>query len=134
MATKIGCHSFFGIARSFAGTPAILAIVLFSCAAPPPRIDEMTIVNGTAYDLDVEVSGEDRQGWLPVAIVEAGSTDVSEEVIDQGDEWVFRFRHWGDTVGDLSLNRSELEASGWRVEVPEAVSERLLELGRPVAV
>jgi hypothetical protein len=120
--------------RSFAGTLAVFAIVLSSCAAPPPRIDEITIVNGTDYDLDVEVTGEPRQGWLPVAIVEAGSTDVSEEVIDQGDVWVFRFRHWGDPISELSLDRGELEESGWRVEVPEAVSDRLQELGRPGAI
>jgi hypothetical protein len=120
--------------RTLAGTLAILAIVLSSCTGPASRIDEITILNGTDYDLDVEVSGEHRQGWLPVAIVEAGSTDVSEEVIDQGHVWVFRFRHWGDPVGELSLNRAELEESGWRVEVPEAVSERLRELGRPGAI
>jgi hypothetical protein len=118
--------------RWLARTLAIVAaVVLASCAGPPPTIAEITIVNGTAYDLDVEVSGEDRQGWFPVAIVEAGSTDVSEEVIDQGEVWVFRFRHWGDPVGELSLNRGELEESGWRVEVPEAISERLRELERP---
>ena len=119
--------------RILATPLAILALVLSSCEGSPPTVDEITIVNGTDYDLDVEVSGDDRQGWLPVAIVEAGSTRVSEEVIDQGDVWVFRFRHRGDPVGELSLSRSELARSGWRVEVPETVSQRLRELGRPVA-
>lgn len=94
-------------------------------------MDRITIVNPTPYDLDVEVSGQDRDGWLPVAIVEAGEEDVVPGVSDQGEVWIFRFRHLGDPVGELSLTRAELERSGWRVEVPNEVAERLQELGRP---
>lgn len=127
MAIKVGWRTFFG------GILAAFAVVLSSCSGLPATVAEVTIVNGTDYDLDVEVSDGDQHGWLPLAIVQAGATDVSQEVIDQGDVWVFRFRHWGDPVGELSLSRGELERSGWRVEVPVAVSERLRELGRPMA-
>jgi hypothetical protein len=94
-------------------------------------VDRITIANGTEYDLDVDVTDSDREGWLPVAIVEARSEDVVQDVIDQGEVWIFRFLHWGDAVGELSLTRAELEGSGWRVEVPEDVEQRLRELGRP---
>lgn len=118
--------------RIVGGSVAALALVLSACSGPPRTVPEIRIVNGTPYDLDVEVSDGDRQGWLPVGILEAGSTELSQDVIDQGDVWVFRFRHWGDTVGELSVTRGELERTGWRVEVPEEVSERLRELGRPL--
>jgi hypothetical protein len=52
-------------------------------------------------------------------------------VIDQGEVWIFRFRHWGDPIRELSLTRAELERNGWRLEVPDEVEERLQELGRP---
>lgn len=107
-----------------------LSLLLAACMGLPPTVDRITIVNPTDYDLDVEVSGEDREGWLPVAIVEAGEEDVAQGVIDQGDVWIFRFRHLGDPIGELSLTRAELERSGWRVEVPDEVAERLQELGR----
>lgn len=68
---------------------------------------------------------------MPVAIAESGSSDVAREVIDQGEVWIFRFRHWGEPVGELRMTRGELERSGWRVEVPETVSEHLRDLGRP---
>ncbi len=117
----------------FFGLTLASTVVLLACSAPPPTVPEITIVNGTPYDLDVQVNGGDRVSWLPVAIVEAGATDVSQEVIDQGEVWIFRFLHWGDPVGELSLTRDQLERVGWRVEVPETVSQRLRDLGRPEA-
>jgi hypothetical protein len=97
-------------------------------------VDRITIVNQTGYDLDVDVAGPERGGWLPVAIVEAHSERVAEEVIDQGEVWVFRFSHWGDPVGELSLTRAELEGASWRVEVPGEVEERLQQLARPPSI
>jgi hypothetical protein len=107
---------------------------LAACSGPPARVDRITIVNPTGYDLDVDVAGRERGGWLPVAIVEARSERVAEEVIDQGEVWVFRFLHWGDPVRELSLTRAELEEAGWRVEVPGEVEERLQELERPPSI
>jgi hypothetical protein len=109
----------------------VLAVLLAACSGPPPTVDRITIANATNYDLDTEVTGRDREGWLPLSVVAAGSEVVVREVIDQGEEWIFRFVHWGDPVGELSITRVELEGSEWRVEVPEQVEERLQQLGRP---
>jgi hypothetical protein len=109
----------------------MLALLLANCLGRPPTVEQITIVNPTAYDLDVDLTGRDRDGWLPLAIVEARSEDVVQEVNDQGELWIFRFRHWGDPIGELSFTRAELEQKGWRVEVPQQVIERLGELGRP---
>jgi hypothetical protein len=121
--------------RMKARTRSLLALALLvaSCSGPAPRVDRITISNPTAYDIDVEVTDRDRDGWLPVAIVEAGSEHISQDVIDQGEVWVFRFLHWGDPVGEFSPTRAELERNGWRVEVPGEVEERLQELGRPMS-
>lgn len=113
------------------GSVLVLALLTAGCLGRPPTVERITVVNPTTYDLDVDVSDQARDGWLPVAIVEARSEAVAQEVLDQGDHWVFRFLHWGDPVGELSLTRAELERSGWRVEVPEHVLERLQQLGRP---
>lgn len=109
-----------------------LALLMAACSGPP-RVDRITIVNPTGYDLEVDVSGRDRAAWLPVAIVEARSEDDAREVIDQGEIWVFRFLHWGDPAGELSLTGAELERGGWRVEVPAEVGRQLEQLGRPTA-
>ena len=108
-----------------------VAAVLASCSGPPPIVERVTINNNTGYDLDVQLSGPDGEGWLPAGIVEAGSERTSEQVVDQGEVWTFRFLHWGDNVGELSISRSELESNGWQVAVPLEVEERLRELERP---
>jgi hypothetical protein len=108
----------------------VTAAVLVSCSGPPPTVDRITISNPTGYDLEVQVSDANRDGWLPTGIVEAGSEQISEQVIDQGEVWIFRFLHWGESVGELELTRSELERNGWRLEVPGQVEERLRQLGR----
>lgn len=107
--------------------------LLASCSGPPPTVERITIANPTGYDLDLQVSDPDREGWLPAGIAEAGAQQISEEVIDQGEIWVFRFLHWGDPVGELEITRSELERNGWRLEVPEEVAERLRQMGRPTS-
>lgn len=111
----------------------LVLMFLVACSGSPPTVDRITIANPTGYDLDVDVTDRDGESWLPVVIVEAGTEDVVQEVIDQGDEWVFRFLHWGDPVGELRVTRSELEGSDWRVEVPAEVGERLQRMGRPHA-
>jgi hypothetical protein len=113
------------------GGVVVLALLMVSCLGPPSTVEQITVVNPTVYDLDVDVTDQARDGWLPLAIVGARSEKVAQEVLDQGDQWIFRFLHWGDPVGELSLTRTELERSGWRVEVPEQIQERLQQLGRP---
>jgi hypothetical protein len=111
----------------------LLAVVGGACAGPPPTVERITIANSTEYDIDVDVTGQDRQGWLPLAIVDARSEDAVEGVIDQGDVWIFRFEHSGDSIDELRLTREELEGSGWRVEIPAEVGQHLQELGRPTS-
>lgn len=114
---------------------ASLVLLLSACSGAAPTVEGVTIVNETAYDVEVEAgagAGED-DGWLPLARVDARSTGSAHDVIDQGDVWVFRFRHWGEPVEEMSLTREGLQGEGWRIEVPETVAERLEQLGRPPA-
>jgi hypothetical protein len=103
----------------------VITMVAVACSQGPPPTRDITIVNGTGYDLTVEVSDDARGAWLPVATVEAGSERLSQEVLDQGDVWVFRFLRAGEPIGELSLDRTELERDNWRIEVPDDVRERL---------
>ena len=119
--------------RHLASTLTV-ALLLSACAGAAPTIEEVTIVNGTDYDLEVEIAGQDGDGWLPLARVGAGTEGSAREVIDQGDAWVFRFRHWGEQVGEVTFTRGGLEEIGWSVEVPAEIAERLEDLGRPTDV
>jgi hypothetical protein len=114
--------------RRLFGVLLVALLWLTACSGPAPTVDRITVANPTEYDLEVHVTGEERDGWLPMIIVEARSEDSVRGVIDQGDLWIFQFRYLGDAIGETSVSREELERSGWRVEVPEAVEERLPQL------
>jgi hypothetical protein len=117
--------------RRLFGVWLVTLVWLAACSGPAPTVDEITVANPTDYELEIDVTGEDRDGWLPVTIVQARSEAVARGVIDQGEIWIFRFRYVGEAVGELSLSREELERSGWRLDVPEEVEERLQQIGTP---
>jgi hypothetical protein len=90
----------------------------------PDFVDRVTIANPTAFDVDVDVAGSDG-GLLDLYYVEAGTTAVVRDVIDQEDTWTFHLSYGGTDAGTLRLDRARLAQSGWRVEIPQAVENRL---------
>ena len=75
---------------------AVLGLGIVSRLVPDPAtVDRVTIRNDTEFDLDVAASASDHDGWTPIGIALAGSERSFEQVIDHGDEWVFRFHGQG---------------------------------------
>jgi hypothetical protein len=94
-------------------------------------IARITFENPTAYALDIEVSPGTGTGWTSAGSVRQKSTADVHEVIDQGEQWLFRFDSQGASGGELRLTRAELEDSGWTVPIPPEVGQRLAEAGAP---
>jgi hypothetical protein len=94
-------------------------------------VARLTYENPTDYALDVEVSSESGDGWTAAGFVAKRSTGAAEEVVDQGDVWLFRFRSQGVSGGELRLTRTELAGAEWTVAVPVDVGRRLAEAGAP---
>ena len=105
--------------------------VLVGLSGGPATVASITFENPTAYALGIEVSPGEGRGWTSAGFVRQKSTAVVEEIGDQGDVWLFRFDSQGQTGGELRLTRSELEAAGWRVVIPETVGQRLADTGAP---
>jgi len=99
----------------------------------PARVDTITFSNASNYDVGIDVSSGDQRSWLPVAVVDVGTTRQYSDVLDQGDTWVFRFRAQGVDGGEVTIARDELAASGWKVAVPNEVIERLQAAGAPAS-
>jgi hypothetical protein len=99
----------------------------------PARVDTITFSNASNYDVGIDVSSGDQRSWLPVAVVDVGTTRAYSDVLDQGDTWVFRFRAQGVDGGEVTIARDELAASGWKVAVPNDVIERLQAAGAPAS-
>ncbi|MDQ3662677.1 MAG: hypothetical protein M3454_16805 [Actinomycetota bacterium] len=91
-------------------------------------VDEVAIVNDTEYSANIDVTDETRDGWLLLTSVEPESTTTVEEVIDQGETWIFRFDYIGKYEEEVEISRRELERGDWTIEVPESFEQRLRDL------
>jgi len=94
-------------------------------------IHEITVENPTRYDIGIDVTSEDRDGWMSVGTARRGETSSFEEIYDHGDVWVFRFQAQGEEGGELRLTRTQLERASWRFTIPESVGEALQSRGAP---
>jgi hypothetical protein len=90
----------------------------------PEFVDEITIVNDTPFDVNVDVAGSDGR-VLGLKYVLAGETAVVHDVADQGDTWDFQFSYGGTDAGTLRRGRSTLERDDWAIEVPQEVADVL---------
>ena len=110
---------------------AVALTLVVDLGGGPATVPRITFENPTAYALDIEVSPGTGTGWASAGSVRQQATAVVEDVLDQGDVWLFRFDSQGETGGELRLTRSELEAAGWRVAIPADVGKRLADAGAP---
>lgn len=121
-----------GVAAVALGVVAALAMAFVAgLSGDPTTVPRITFENPTDYALSIEVRPGDDPAWTSAGSVAQRSTEVVEEVVDQGDIWVFRFDSQGRAGGELQVTRAELEQSGWRVEVPHEVGARLAQQGAP---
>jgi hypothetical protein len=102
----------------------VVILVLSWLVRGPVFVDQVRIVNPTAFDVDVNVSGADGR-LLDLRYVSAGETAVVRDVIDQEDVWIFHFSSGGTDAGALRVDRARLVQRDWTVEIPEEVENRL---------
>ena len=91
-------------------------------------VDEVAVVNDTEYSANIDVSGKAGDGLLLLTTVEPQSTTTVEEVIDQGEMWIFRFDYVGKYDQEVEMSRRQLEQDDWTIEVPRSFEQRLREL------
>jgi hypothetical protein len=108
---------------------AVVLVVVMSLTAGPKFVSRLTIVNPTAYDLQVDATDGWRHGWTAVGTAGRGGTDSFQDVVDQGDTWIMRFSYGGNTAGELRFTRPELAGLQWRVTVPASFGETLRAAG-----
>jgi hypothetical protein len=106
----------------------LMALPVASCTSQR-YIERIEIVNPTEYDLLIDVRPDENASRLRLGVAEHGSEAVHEQVIDLGEEWIFAFHYVREEVGSLTIKRSDLESSGWRVVIPDEVAAKLRERG-----
>ncbi len=72
---------------------AIAAFFVISHLATtsPSTIPRLTVANNTVYDIDINATDGTRDGVTGVGTAKAHSTKEFNDVIDQGDTWIFLF-------------------------------------------
>lgn len=108
---------------TFAAVFALIGTVL--AMQDPPRAPDVTIDNGTPYDLTIKVSDEAGQDWMAFALVSARSQAIVRAPIDQGAVWTFSY----GAGGEYRIDRSALREADWRIRVPASVPQRLAAAG-----
>jgi hypothetical protein len=111
-----------------AGALLVVAIALFivvSLTSGPKFVSQLTVVNPTAYDLQVDATDGGHHGWTALGTAGRSGTDSFQDVVDQGDTWILRFSYGGQTAGELRFTHQELAGAQWRVAVPASFGEAL---------
>jgi hypothetical protein len=109
---------------------AAVALVVATLAVHSPSfVPQVTVLNESELDIVVDVAPADGGSSLFLTIAGTGQAKTTIDVLDQGHDWVFRFRSQGLDGGELRISRSDLESASWRVTVPAAVIAHLREQG-----
>jgi hypothetical protein len=99
-----------------------------AAAAPalrlPAYVDQVTIDNPHAWDVNTDVTDRGRDGWVGIGPVHRDTAHTFHHVIDQGDTWIFAFAYAGEHA-ELRVSRHQLEQDDWRVTVPDELIDRL---------
>jgi hypothetical protein len=104
-------------------------VMLLASLRGPSFVDELTVVNGTVYRFNVAVSSTEDGSVVQLGSLGRADQNRFQEVIDQGDVWVFHFDYGGFDGGSFTIERDDLEARGWIVDIPVSAEQRLRELG-----
>lgn len=97
----------------------------------PSFIPRITFVNPSEYDLAIDATGAEREGWVSVGTARRESRTTHEDTIDHGDVWIFRFAGQGEDAGEVRITRRDLESADWTVHIPERIAEELRAKGAP---
>jgi hypothetical protein len=97
----------------------------------PSFVDRITVTNPTVYDIGIEVTGNDDDGWTAVGTARRSTTSTFGEIVDQGEVWIFRFSAQGEDGGSLRVSRQQFEGDGWRLAIPDEVRRALAKRGAP---
>lgn len=111
----------------------VLMVAVVPFLRGPRFVPRLTLVNSTAYQVNVDATGASGGGWLDLGSVPREREVALSGIVDQGRTWTFRFSSAGIFAGEMTLSRSDLEHEGWRVNIPAGVAAPLQDAGLPPA-
>ncbi|MCU1429324.1 MAG: hypothetical protein JWL83_3324 [Actinomycetia bacterium] len=107
---------------------AALFVVALLIAAPEMRtggfVSHVDVANASEFAVEVQVSAPNHDGWMALGTAVNGTSTSFREVYDQGAAWTFHYNAQG-LRADVQMSRDDLARAGWKVQVPQALAERL---------
>lgn len=98
--------------------------VLVPALRIPAHVDHVTIENPHPWLVNIAVTDGDRDGWVGLGTVERDTEHTFQSVVDQGDQWIFRFAYAGHQV-ETVVSGARLDEDDWHVAVPNDLADRL---------
>jgi len=114
-------------------TVLLLVLSIFPLLQGPDFVPHLTLINPTAYQVNIDITGAGEKGWLDLGTVPREREVALQGVVDQGRDWTFRFTSGGVYAGEMTLSRADLEREHWRVNVPAGITVPLQEAGLPAS-
>lgn len=87
-------------------------------------VRHVNIANSSEYAIDVRVTDDPPEGWMPLGPAQPDKTTTFEEVYDQGRTWTLSFAY-AQFEKSITVSRAELQNAGWRVDVPDDLIREL---------
>jgi hypothetical protein len=103
----------------------VLVVSMVQLVRGPHFVHQVRVANRSNLQIDVDVTGANRDGWLSMAIARPNERVTTRDVVEQGDSWIFRFRASGHEGGEVRVSRERLVRAGWTIEIPDRVIDRL---------
>jgi hypothetical protein len=104
---------------------ALLCVAMAYALRAPDFVPRVSVENPSALDINVSVRSTPDGPRLLLATVPGGRAVNNQDVLDQGDEWIFAFSSGGVDGGTLRVTRAKLAGDDWRVTIPDDVVARL---------
>jgi len=115
-----------------AAVAAVALVVVAQKLLPSPAATRrITVNNTTPFHLEIDAAGTGRARAVTLGPIGREQRKTFDGVIDQGDEWIFRFSSGGTDGGEMRVSRAQLQQDGWTLTVGDEVGRRLQAAGVP---
>ena len=94
-------------------------------------VRQITVTNPTPFHLEIDVTGVGKAHSVTLGAIGREQDKTFDDVIDQGDQWIFRFSSGTTDAGEMRIPRSELEQNHWKLKVSNDIGARLRTAGVP---
>ena len=94
-------------------------------------VRRITVTNPTPFHLEIDATGVGKAHSVTLGAIGREQDKTFDDVIDQGDQWIFRFSSGATAAGEMRIPRSQLEQSDWKLTVSPDVANRLRTAGVP---